>query len=115
MAQSVSPLVYTETNNQPDRPMAAGVDASKNTRDGIGLNMSGTLLTDCVLPSTTTTQRPRESPIAFTASANISMAAFGRNSASVNYDSEIPVTTIGMEDPLSDDMQITGSVFNELG
>ncbi|GIR69594.1 MAG: hypothetical protein CM15mP74_08450 [Halieaceae bacterium] len=67
----VSPLVYTETNNQPDRPMAAGVDASKNTRDGIGLNIEWDITDRLRVALTTTTQRPRESPTAFTAARPI--------------------------------------------
>ena len=109
----VSPLVYTETDNQPDRPMAAGVDASKNTRDSIGFNIEWDV-TDRLRVALDyhDSTAEREPNSVFGSSANISMAAYGRNSASVDYGSEIPVTTIGMEDPLSpDDMQITGSVF----
>jgi len=109
----VSPLVYTETDNQPDRPMAAGLDASKNTRDSIGFNIEWDV-TDRLRVALDyhDSTAEREPNSVFGSSANISMAAYGRNSASVDYGSEIPVTTIGMEDPLSpDDMQITGSVF----
>ena len=109
----VSPLVYTETDNQPDRPMAAGVDASKNTRDSIGVNIEWDI-TDRLRVALDyhDSTAEREPNSIYGSSANISMSAFGRNSASVDYGSEIPVTTIGMNDPLSpDDMQITGSVF----
>ena len=109
----VSPIVYSETNNQPDRPMAAGVDASKNTRDGIGLNIEWDI-TDRLRVALDyhNSTAEREPNSVYGSSANISMSAFGRNAASVNYGTEIPVTTIGMDDPLSpDDMQITGSVF----
>ena len=115
--QIVSPIVYTETNNQPDRPMAAGVDASKNTRDGIGINIewdvTDRLRLELDYHDSTAEREPNS---VYGSSANISMSAFGRNSASVNYGTEIPVTTIGMDDPLSpDDMQITGSVFELAG
>ena len=109
----VSPLVYTETDNQPDRPMAAGVDASKNTRDSIGLNIEWDI-TDRLRVALDyhDSTAEREPNSIYGSSANISMSAFGRTSASVDYGSEIPVTTVGMTDPLSpDDMQITGSVF----
>ena len=109
----VSPLVYTETDNQPDRPMAAGVDASKNTRDSVGVNIEWDI-TDRLRVALDyhDSTAEREPNSIYGSSANISMSAFGRNSASVDYGSEIPVTTIGMNDPLSpDDMQITGSVF----
>ena len=57
-----------------------------------------------------TAEREPNSP--YGSSANLSIAAFGREFASVDYRSEIPVTTVNMADPLSpDDMQITGSVF----
>jgi len=108
-----SPIIYTETNNQPDRPMAAGVDASKNTRSSIGFNLEWDI-TDRLRVALDyhDSKAEREPNSVFGSSGNISIAAFGRNSASVNYSTEIPVTTIGMNDPLSpDDMRITGSVF----
>lgn len=109
----VSPIVYTETNNQPDRPMAAGVDASKNTRSGFGINLEWDVTDRFRLAlDYHDSKAEREPNSIYGSSANISMSAFGRNSASVNYGTEVPVTTIGMDDPLSpDDMQITGSVF----
>ena len=109
----VSPLVYTETNNQPDRPMAAGIDASKNTRDSIGINIEWDVTDRLRLAlDYHDSTAEREPNSIYGSSANISISAFGRNAASVDYGNEIPVTTIGMEDPLSpDDMQITGSVF----
>jgi len=108
-----SPIIYTETNNQPDRPMAAGVDASKNTRSSIGFNLEWDI-TDRLRVALDyhDSKAEREPNSVYGSSGNISIAAFGRNSASVNYSTEIPVTTIGMNDPLSpDDMRITGSVF----
>jgi TonB-dependent receptor len=109
----VSPIIYTETNNQPDRPMGAGVDASKNERTSVGFNLLWEPTDSLRLAldyHDSTAERNPNSP--FGSSANLSMAAFGRESASVNYSTEIPVTTIAMADPLSpDDMQITGSVF----
>lgn len=109
----VSPLVYSEDNNQPDSPMGAGVDASKNTRASLGLNLEWDVTDRLSLAldyHDSTAEREPNSP--FGSSANLSMAAFGRQSASVDYSNEIPVTTIGLADPLSpDDMQITGSVF----
>ncbi len=109
----VSPLVYTETNNQPDRPMAAGIDASKNTRDSIGINIEWDVTDRLRLAlDYHDSTAEREPNSIYGSSANISISAFGRNAASVDYGNEIPVTSIGMEDPLSpDDMQITGSVF----
>ena len=108
-----SPIIYTETNNNPDRPMAAGVDASKNTRKSIGFNLEWDI-TDRLRVAFDyhDSKAEREPNSIYGSSGNISIAAFGRNSASVNYSTEIPVTTIGMDDPLSpDDMRITGSVF----
>lgn len=109
----VSPLVYAETDNQPDRPMAAGLDASRNTRDSIGVNIEWDV-TDRLRVALDyhDSTAEREPNSIFGSSANISMSAFGRNAASVDYTNQIPVTTVGMDDPLSpDDMQITGSVF----
>ena len=109
----VSPMVYTETENQPDRPMGAGIDASKNTRSSVGFNLEWDA-TDRLRFELdyhdSTAEREPNSP--YGSSANLSIAAFGRDFASVDYRSEIPVTTVNMADPLSpDDMQITGSVF----
>ena len=109
----VSPLVYSEDNNQPDSPMGAGVDASKNTRASLGLNLEWDI-TDrlSVVVDYHDSTAEREPNSAFGSSANLSMAAFGRQSASVDYSNQIPITQIGLADPLSpDDMQITGSVF----
>jgi TonB-dependent receptor len=108
-----SPIIYTETNTQNDRPMAAGVDASKNTRTSIGFNLEWDI-TDRLRVALDyhDSKAEREPNSIYGSSGNISIAAFGRNSASVDYSTEIPVTTIGMNDPLSpDDMRITGSVF----
>ncbi len=110
---TVSPIIYTETNNQPDRPMGAGVDASKNSRDSIGFNLAweatDRLRFELDYHDSTAKREPNSR---FGSSANISMSAFGRQSASVDYSNDVPITTIVMADPLSpDDMQITGSVF----
>ena len=109
----VSPLVYSETNNQPDRPMGAGIQASKNERESVGLNLAWDVMDNLRLNldyHDSSADRTPNSP--YGSSATLSMAAFGRQSASVDYSSEIPVTTIAMDDPLSpDDMRITGSVF----
>ena len=110
----VSPIIYTETNNQPDSPMGAGIDASKNTRDTIGLNLVWDVTDRLSLELDYHDSTAERSPNSrFGSSANLSMAAFGRTLASVDYSNEIPVTQIGRADPLSpDDMQITGSVFS---
>ena len=113
MGDGIVSMVYSETNNQPDAPMGAGVDASKNTRASLGLNLEWDVtdrLTLALDYHDSTAEREPNSP--FGSSANLSMAAFGRQSATVDYSNEIPVTSIGLADPLSpDDMQITGSVF----
>ncbi len=109
----VSPLIYTEFDDQPDIPMGAGVDASRNKMDSIGLNLDWQVNDRLSLTldyHDSTSDRGPNSP--YGSSALITIASFARQSASVDYTGGIPVTTIIASDPLSpDDMQITGSVF----
>ncbi len=109
----VSPIIYTETNNQPDRPMGAGVDASKNTRKSLGFNLQWDVTDRLSLEldhHDSTAERNPNSP--FGSSGNVSMSAFGRVSATADFSNEIPITSAVLADPLSpDDMQITGSKF----
>jgi TonB-dependent receptor len=109
----VSPLIYAESDNQIDLPMGAGVDASKNERDSVGFNIVWDATEDLVFEldyhDSTAERKPNSE---FGSSAVISIASFERQAASVDYSRDIPITTIGVNDPLSpDDMQITGSVF----
>ena len=110
----VSPNVYTESNNQPDMPMGAGVDASKNEIDSVGFNLQWDATDRLSLEfdyHESTAERSPNSP--FGSSALITIASFARQAATVDYTDDIPVTTVTTNDPLSpDDMQITGSVFS---
>ena len=108
-----SPLVYTETFNQPDTPMGAGVDASKNERSSLGFNLQWDVTDRLTLELDHHDSKAERNPNSpYGSSANLSIAAFGREGATVDFSQEIPVTTITRNDPLSpDDMQITGSVF----
>ncbi len=109
----VSPTVYTESNNQPDMPMGAGVDASQNEIDSVGFNLQWDVTDRLTMEldyHDSTSERSPNSP--FGSSALITVASFARQAATVDYRNDIPVTTITTSDPLSpDDMQITGSVF----
>ena len=109
----VSPTVYAESNNQPDMPMGAGVDASQNEIDSLGFNLQWDVTDRLSMEldyHDSTSDRSPNSP--FGSSALITVASFARQAASVDYRNDIPVTTITTNDPLSpDDMQITGSVF----
>lgn len=109
----VSPLVYTEFEDQVDLPMGGGVDASKNERDSVGFNLvwdATDRLTLALDYHDSTAERSPNSR--YGSSAVITIASYERYGASTDYRSEIPVTTIDVNDPLSpDDMQITGSVF----
>lgn len=110
----VSPLLYAESDNQPDMPMGAGVDASQNEIDSLGFNLLWDVTDRLSLEfdyHDSTAERSPNSP--FGSSAVITIASFARQSASVDYSDDIPVTTVTTNDPLSpDDMQITGSVFS---
>lgn len=109
----VSPLIYTETDNNPDLPMGAGVDASKNETDSVAFNLDWQVsdrLSVALDYHKSTAERSPNSE--YGSSALITIASFARQGATVDYRNEVPVTTVTMSDPLSpDDMQITGSVF----
>lgn len=109
----VSPLIYTEFDDQPDFPMGAGVDASRNERDSLGFNLiwdvNDRLSLEVDYHDSTAKREPNSR---WGSSANISIASFGRQSASADFTKEIPYVATVASDPLSpDDMRITGSVF----
>ena len=109
----VSPLVYTEMGTQADIPMGAGVDASKNQLDSIGLNLEWQVTDRLELALDYHDSTSERSPNSkYGSSALITIASFNRAGATVDYRPDAPNTTIFYNDPLSpDDMQITGSVF----
>ncbi len=109
----VSPLIYTESDNQVDLPMGGVFDASKNERDSIGFNLIWDVTDRLSLAldyhDSTAERKPNSK---YGSSAVITIASFERQAATTDYRSEIPSTIITTNDPLSpDDMQITGSVF----
>ncbi len=109
----VSPLVYTETNNQPDITMGAFVDASINERKSTGFNLkwdpTDRLSLELDYHDSEATRTPNS---AFGSSAQIAMSIFGRTLTSVDYRNELPILTVDMAEPISpDDLQISGSVF----
>jgi TonB-dependent receptor len=109
----VSPLIYTESDNQIDFPMGAGVDASKNERDSTGFNLvwDPTDSLSFALDYHDSTAK-RDPNSRYGSNAVISIASFERQAATVDYRNDIPITTTVANDPLSpDDMQITGSIF----
>ena len=80
----VSPLVYTETNNQPDLSMGAFVDASINERKSTGFNLkwdpTDQLSLELDYHDSEATRTPNS---AFGSSAQIAMSIFGRTLTSV--------------------------------
>jgi TonB-dependent receptor len=109
----VSPLVYTETNNNPDFPMGAGLDASVNVTKSLGFNLEWDISDRLsVMVDYHDSQATRDPNSPYGSSANLSIATFERRGATVDYSGDIPVLTFDLSDPLSpDDMMITGSVF----
>ena len=109
----VSPLVYTEFDDQVDLPMGGGVDASKNERESLGFNLVWDVTDRLTLALDYHDSTAERSPNSrFGSNAVITIASYERRGASTDYSTEIPVTTVDVNDPLSpDDMQITGSVF----
>lgn len=109
----VSPLIYTEFDDQPDFPMGAGIDASKNERHSTGINLIWDATDRLSLElDYHDSKAEREPNSRWGSSANISMSSFGRKSASADFTKEIPFVDTVALDPLSpDDMQITGSIF----
>ena len=109
-----SPLVYTETNNQPDLSMGSFSDASINERKSAGLNLkwdpTDRLSLELDYHSSQATRDPNSK---YGSSAQVAMSIFGRELTSVDYTTELPVLTVGMAEPISpDDLQISGSVFS---
>jgi TonB-dependent receptor len=82
----VSPLVYTETNNQPDFTMGAFSDASINERKSTGLNLkwdpTDRLSLELDYHDSEATRNPNS---VFGSSGQVSMSIFGRELTSVNY------------------------------
>ncbi|MFT5481647.1 MAG: TonB-dependent receptor [Halieaceae bacterium] len=109
----VSPLLYSETNNNIDFPMGAAVDASRNERNSVGFNLQWDATERLSFElDYHDSKAEREPNSKYGSSAVISIASFERQAATVDYSSEIPVTTTVTNDPLTpDDMQIAGSVF----
>ena len=110
----LSPLVYTETNNQPDYGMAAFEDASINERTSVGFNLTWDPTDRLSLALDYHDSEATRNPNSIHgSSAQIGMSIFGRELTSVDYRTELPVLTVGMAEPISpDDVQISGSVFN---
>ena len=110
----VSPLVYTETNNQPDLTMGAFSDASINERKSLGFNLqwdpTDRLSLALDYHDSEATRNPNS---VYGSSAQVSMSIYGRTLTSVDYRNELPILTVDMAEPISpDDLQISGSVFN---
>ncbi len=110
----VSPLVYTETNNQPDLTMGAFSDASINERTSVGFNLQWDPTDRLSLAlDYHDSQATRDPNSVNGSSAQVSMSIYGRQLTSVDYRNELPILTVEMAEPISpDDLQISGSVFN---
>jgi TonB-dependent receptor len=108
-----TPVIYTEVGPEPDFPMGAGVDASKNERDSLGFNLVWDVTEDLSLAfdyHDSTAERKPDSK--WGSSAYISISRFGRESATIDFRNDIPYLTYVLSDPLTpDDMRITGSDF----
>ena len=108
-----SPLIYTESNIEPDFVMAAFEDATINERKGLGLNIAWdptdrlSLELDVHQSSATTSPKGRHG-----SSGMVAMSAYGREVASTDFTREIPILSVQLADPLSpDDLAISGSKF----
>lgn len=108
-----SPLIYTESNIEPDFVMAAFEDATINERRGLGLNIAWdptdrlSLELDVHQSSATTSPKGRHG-----SSGMVAMSAYGREVASTDFTREIPILSVQLADPLSpDDLAISGSKF----
>jgi len=122
----VSPLVYTETNREPDFPHAAGGGASRNELNSGGLNIEWLVNEDLELQldyHNSSSLREPNDPIRGTnsfltvAGLRYSEGDNGligqRENTTIDFRGDIPVTTTTSNDPLSpDDMRLTGSVFS---
>lgn len=122
----VSPLVYTETNREPDFPHAAGGGASRNELNSAGINIEWLVNEDLELRldyHNSSSLREPNDPIRGT-NSNLTVAGLRysdgesggigqRANTTIDFRGDIPVTTTTSNDPLSpDDMRLTGSVFS---
>ncbi|NKF51691.1 TonB-dependent receptor [Shewanella sp. WXL01] len=110
-----SPLVYSETypDGGADLSMAAGISGTRDQSGSLGFNVewdvSERLALELDYHSSYAEQTPN-SP--YGSSANMSTAAFIRNSAATDFTGDIPVLAVGTDKPLTpEDMRVTGSVF----
>jgi TonB-dependent receptor len=108
-----SPLIYTETGNQTDYVMAQSDDGTLNERKSVGFNLAWdptdrlSLEFDVHQSSATSSPNGR-----FGSTSMVAMSAYGRQVASTNFTTEIPVLSVQLAEPLSpDDMHISGSKF----
>ncbi|MFC3096035.1 TonB-dependent receptor [Alteromonas sediminis] len=113
----VSPLVYKETGREPDFPHAAGGGASRNELNSVGINIEWLATEDLEFTFDYHESESTREPDDMIRGTNSFLTVAGlrgqsRESTTIDYRGDIPVTTTTASDPLSpDDMRLTGSVF----
>lgn len=110
---NVTPETYSEGSVASDFSMGAGEDAFKNENNSIGLNLlwdvSDSLSLEFDYHDSSAESGPGSK---WGNSALISVAAYTRDVTTGYFGKELPILELGLSNSLTpDDMQITGSVF----
>ena len=110
---NVTPETYSEGSVAADFSMGAGEDAFNNENNSIGLNLlwdvSDSLSLEVDYHDSSAESGPGSK---WGNSALISVAAYTRDVTTGHFGQELPILELGLSNPLTaDDMQITGSVF----
>jgi TonB-dependent receptor len=110
---NVTPETYSEGSAGSDYSMGAGEDAFKNENNSIGLNLlwdvSDSLSLEFDYHDSSAESGPGSK---WGNSALISVAAYTRDVTTGYFGKELPILELGLSNSLTpDDMQITGSVF----
>ena len=113
----VSPILFEQAaGGNLDIPMGGGIQASKNERESVGLNLVWDVMGNLRLNLDYHDSSAERSPNSRYGSRSlVSIASYNRQHITVDYSSGIPVATIIANDPLTpDDMQIGGSQFENI-
>jgi TonB-dependent receptor len=108
-----SPVIYTESFNQPDFVMGTFEDASLNERESIGFNLEWDATDRLSLSLDVHESTAKSSPSGrYGSYAQVAMSVYGREIASTDFSNEVPVLSVQLAEPLSpDDLHISGSKF----
>jgi TonB-dependent receptor len=110
---NATPETYSEGSTGADYSMGAGEDAFKNENNSVGLNLLWDVSDSLSLEFDYHDSSAESGPASkWGNSALVSIAAYTRDVTTGYFGQELPILELGLSNPLTpDDMQITGSVF----